>query len=78
VSEKSPNFPIPLFPIPDALVVPPVSKLQYKGAVTNKKRVGVIIISVHEKQVRGGAITPLQPCIKIDVLLLVIVLDEGG
>ena len=60
------------------LVVPPVSKLQYKGAVTNKKRVGVIIISVHKKQVGGWAITPLQPCIKIDVLLLVVVLDEGG
>jgi hypothetical protein len=58
------------------LVVPPVSELQYKGTVTNKKGVGIIIICVHKKQVGGRAITPLQPRIEIDVLLLIVVLNE--
>ena len=56
--------------------VPPISELQHQGAVLNTKGVRQIIVGINYEQVGSGPVTPLKPCIKIDVILLLIVLSE--
>ena len=58
------------------LNIPPVGKLQNQGTVFNAKCVWQIIVGIYYEQVGGGAITPLESRIKIDVILLLIVLSE--
>ena len=58
-------------------MVPPVGTLQHKCPVAHIQGRRIIIVRVHDEEIACRLIPPLQPCIQIDVLLLVIVLHEG-
>ena len=60
------------------LNIPPVSKFQHHGPVPNGKGCAVIIVGVHDKQIRSRFIPPLKPGIDIHVPDLLVVLDEGS
>ena len=59
-------------------MVPPVGTLQHNRPVAHIEGRGIIIVGVHDEEIACRLITPLQPCIQIDVLLLVIVLHKGS
>ena len=59
------------------LQVPPVIEFQDQRAVADTEWCGIVVVSIHKKQVRGRAISPLKTCIHIDVLLLFVVLNKS-
>ena len=57
-------------------LVPPISKLQNQGAISDSKWRRIIVIRKNKKKITGWFITPLKTGIQIDILLLVIILTN--